>query len=387
MTIEEKFKEWDDVFWKNFIYPNTKPLDYNGSNIPFASVNMTNGLGNTGDGTINLAYLMTYLWISEKNKTYHSITIDNCLDTLIRLEINAFLYFKKAFPHLFTTEDHFHNGFFLRDDIDMSKVSWGNYRMLQTLSNEDPCHSPFISQDQVWNLNPILSKIMTDNLLSDDIREKAREIGYGINDYIYKNGYTIYNVYLSYIVHMISYLPNTNLSMEERRQDREENFKPNIKVKRGANNWYYSGGTKACRDAFRNGVCGYKSSLRTFLYKCTICFLDKLYEPVYRLITGHDFKHNSYYCYGAASNIWYSKNYKKNFLNKFNKSLKDAKGNREELFQPMIAPIVLYETEGVDIDGLKAYLEKYPFFDENETNVTSPIEGLILYEFYKNLIK
>ena len=384
MELNEKYKQWDEVFWKYFLVPSSNPLVENGTNIPFAVVNIKNGLGNTGDGTINIANLLTYLWISGKNNTIHPIDIDDCLDTLIRLEVGAFLYYKNAFPYLFQTEDEFQEGFFIRDDIDKSKASWGSYRMLQTLSNEDPCHSPFTSQDQVWNLNPILSYIMTDETIKEGVREKAREIGYGMNDYIYRNGYTIYNPYLSYINHMVGYLPSFNLGMDERRNDRKEHFKPNIKVKRGANNWYYSGGTKACRDAFYNGCKDYSHSLRTFLYRGIIAFLDKVYEPIYRMFTKKDFKHNSYYCYGATSGIWYSKNFEKTVLKKFNKSLKGAEGKREELFQPINVPYVLYKNKEVDLEGLKSYLEKYPAFDENAENVDSPIEALILYEYYKS---
>lgn len=386
--IEDKFIEWELILFDKFLAPSNNALSENGTNIPLSYIYSSSGRGNTGDGTINLANLMTYIWIGNKNGKSFPISLIDCLNTLKRLENNAYEYFKEAFPHFFNDNDKdkiYKEGFFVRDDIEKDKVDWGNWKMLHTLENEDPCHSPFVSQDQVWNLNPILSKIMLDSSLDESVREEARKIGYSINNYIKENKYTIYNPYLSYINHMFSFLPPFNYNVPQRVQYRLKNFEPNIKVKRGANNWYYSGGTFAAWNAFRTNKFDYKHNLRTFLYRGIIFVLDKIYEPLYRLFTKSDFKHNSYYCYGATSGIWYSKNYENNFLKRFNKSLEDTKGEREELFESNIAPIVLINNKDIDIEKLGEYLYKYPSYNENEEIIYNPLESLILFEFYRYL--
>ena len=386
--IEDKFTEWEILFWDKFIVPSKNAKEENGTNIPVAQIYSSTGKGNTGDGTINLANLMIYLWIGGKNESKYPIDLIDCLYTLRRLENNAYEYFKEAFPHIFNDSDKeniYIEGFFVRDDISEDNVDWGNWRMLHTLSNEDPCHSPFVSQDQIWNLNPILSKIMLDNELDETTREEAREIGYAINNYVKANNYTLYNPYLSYLNHMFSYLPPFKYNTNQRHQDRLKKFKPDIKVKRGANNWYYSGGTSAAWDAFREKKFDYHHNFRTFLYRGIIFCLDKIYEPLYRLFTNSDFKHNSYYCYGATSGIWYNKNYEKNFLKRFNDSLNEAKGDREEIFESYIAPLVLKDNEDVDVEKLGEYLYLYPKYDETSSTIINPLEGLILYEFHKYL--
>ena len=75
----------------------------------------------------------------------------------------------------------FEKGFFLRDDIHsedaskfgLSKISSGYTNGIE-LKDEDPCFSPFTSQDQIWNLAPILA------FLSEKGFEEARQAGYDI---------------------------------------------------------------------------------------------------------------------------------------------------------------------------------------------------------------
>ena len=404
MTINEKFKEWNNVFWEYFVSIPDKEkgetaLETKGTLLPFASFYWNSKKGNTGDATINYSKMLIYMWLCRKNKDSEvtiPITIEDALNVMLRLENSAYDFYKNAFPYLFDNnydpEDKiFKKGFFVRDDIDEDKVIWGNWRMLHTLDNEDPCHSPFVSQDQVWNINPALSAIMLDEEnCSENERYTASFIGNSINDYIADNGYTIYNPYLSYIKHMTCYLPDFDLTVTERQSDRYSKFKPNIKVKRGANNWYYAGGTQSCCDAFSERKYDYNHTLRTFLYRGTIFFLDRIYEPIFKLFTGNDFKHNSYYCYAATSGIWYNKNYKKRFLKRFNKSLVKAVGNPEELFEGFIAPIVLNDSKNeVDSEGLERYLDNYPSFQVDTTNaeniISNPIEALILWQFWKSI--
>lgn len=399
MAIDDKFKEWDGIFWKYFVTVPDKEkgetaLETKGTLLPVTTFHWECKKGNTGDASINYAKMLIYMWLCNKNGTENAlvvppVTLDEALDVLPRLENSAYEYYANAFPYLFEDGEHFYKGFFVRDDIDKDKVVWGNWRMLHTLDNEDPCHSPFVSQDQVWNINPALSAIMLDEeLVPSNTRVTAAFLGYKINDYLASNGYTIYNPYLSYIKHMACYLPDFDLSVYERQLDRENHFKPDIKVKRGANNWYYAGGTQACRDAFEMGKYDYDHTMRTFLYRGAIFFLDRIYEPLVKLFTGNDFKHNSYYCYAATSGIWYNKKYKERFLKRFNKSLEEAVGDPEELFEGFIAPIVLMDkTDEVDMEGLERYLDNYPSFQvgttEAEDAIHVPIEAMILWQFWR----
>ena len=376
----DKMEEWNKIYFDKFLFISNE--NENGSNIPVSSVSRE-GYKNTGDGTINLASLMAYIWIGNKLGKEYPITLMDCLLALRRMEKRAYDYFREKFPYLFTEgrkNISYCKGFFVRDDIEDSSVTWGNWRMLNTLENEDPCHSPFVSQDQVWNLNPILSCIMRDEELDEDTRNLAREIGIDINNYIVSNGYTLYNPYLSYIKHMYGYLPPFNYNVQQRKEDRDKHLKYTIKVKRGANNWYYSGGSQAALSAFNNNEYDYKHTLRTFLYRGVVFFLDKIYEPIYKLIMKSDFKHNSYYCYGATSGIWYNKKYNKNFLKRFNKSLEE-KDN--EIFETNIAPIVLKDIDGINLEKLEDYIENsIPNYNENDSWTNTPIDYLLLYNLY-----
>lgn len=78
-------------------------------------------------------------------------------------------------------------GFFLRDDVNSSLASKFGLKSIRTgyssgieRIDEDPCFSPFVSQDQIWNLVPILSYL-------SDTYEKAKELGKDITEYVIKN--------------------------------------------------------------------------------------------------------------------------------------------------------------------------------------------------------
>lgn len=366
MTLEEKYNQWNDIFWKYFIVADKDGKQ--GTNIPFESYNFDKDQVIVGDGTINIAQLLTYMWVSKKNNVTYSINCIDCLTTLHRLEFTAWEYFLDKFPSL---DFPYYFGFFLRDDCNQSNVVCGAWYALHNTYKDDPCYSPFVSQDQVWNLNPILMQLHKEGFPLADLQGEFN------NAYIKNNGYTIYNPYLSYVNHFFKYLPANVNDMDARREEREKAFKPNVKVKRGANNWYYSGGTKACYDAFTSDNYKYKHSLRTFLYRTEIFFLDRIYEPIYKLITGKDFKHNSYHCYAATSGIWYNNKFAKRFKKRFNKYLSKGK-----LFEGNIAPIVLQD--GCDTNKLKAWLESYP--EPTTTgSVNSPLEFLTMYQFWKSL--
>lgn len=396
MTIEQKFEKIEEFFWNNFFYciDNGSTVSNNsGSNIPYQSIVFTNGtksLSDVGDGTINLAGLWTLLWMKEKLNIESPLNLAHALKVYDRLVEAA--YINDGIDNWYVDEKWIVNGFFLRDDILGDSDIKSNLRMLYGPVNEDPCHSSFVSQDQVWNMNPILAQ------LAKEGNEKAKRIGLDINSYIQDNGYTIYNPYLSRLVHFYTYLPTFNenkVKAWDRQEDRDNHYKPNIKVKRGANNWYYSGGTKAAVRFFSNdsptGGLAF-NSLREIIYKGIVFILDRVYEPTYRLITGSNFKHNSYYCYAATSGIWYNRKYKERFTNRFNRSLKDT---NVEAFEANIAPIVLSDC-AVDIDSLNDYLDVRgkSYCDGidclNSGNYDtiqfpSPLNDLLLYYLYKRI--
>lgn len=245
MTIRDKYFGWKDIFFDRFVHCcNEKSDQPQGSNIPLAKINFDNKTGYVEDGTINIAELLQYLWINNKvyGCEYAPIDISSALQTLIRLTENA--------KHMFEDQPGVYDmipyrGFFLRDDflsgkdysLDLDKIVSGMGGWYG--EDEDPCYSMFVSQDQIWNLNPILK------VLADEGSILAKELGYDINSYVSDNGYTIYNPYLSWINHYYHYCPTFNedkLKPWDRVEDRENKFKMTDKVKRGANNWYYSGG-------------------------------------------------------------------------------------------------------------------------------------------------
>ena len=395
MTIEEKFEKIEEFFWVNYFYlliGDGTVSNKSGSNIPYQSV-IFNKDGthyyDVGDGTINLASLWTLLWMKEKLGLTSPITLQHALEVYDRLVEAA--YINSGIENWYVEELGVVSGFFLRDDIPVHENIKSNLGMLQDGINEDPCHSPFVSQDQVWNMNPILAQ------LAKEGNQRAKRIGLEINSYIQDNGYTIYNPYLSGFVHFHTYCPTFNenkVKVWERQQDRDNHYKPNIKVKRGANNWYYSGGTKAAVKFFSyisptGGL--HFNSLREIIYKGIVFILDRVYEPAYHLITGSDFKHNSYYCYAATSGIWYNRKYKERFTDRFNSSLKDT---TMEAFEANIAPIVLDDC-AVDINNLnnyldirgKSYCDAIDSINNADSTVhfPSPLNDLLMYYLYKRI--
>lgn len=385
MTLEEKFSKWSDLYFSRFIYLGN-PAEC-GTNIPLEKVNLSTGEGVVGDGTVNIAGLMQLLFVMDLMGETKPASMLNMLYTISRLHISAHDYFKDKFPSI--VEDEVESGFFLRDDISKSNEAFlestglksviSNLGMLETLDGEDPCHSPFVSQDQVWNLSPILMAIgLSYKATNHDLSELAFGTGYNLNKYIKDNGYTVYNPYLSQIYHFFTYL-NLNVDYDRRQQERKDAYRPSIKVKRGANNWYYSGGTKAAVDAFQCEKREYEGSLRTFLYKGELFFLDRIWEPVLQLLGG-SFKHNAIYCYAATSGIWYSGGFAKRVVDRANRELK--KGN---LFEPNIL-FLAGEVSELDFDLLKDWLEAYPE-PATEGWVTSPIDFLYTYKWYQRYMQ
>lgn len=376
MTIDEKFEEWKDVFFDKFVKVSSDGCEQ-GSCVPLEEIDLERSRGYVGDGTINLALMMTYLALAEKARDETPISIFSCLQTLDRLH-EAALELYKPFKMVSDRFQDAVTGFFLRDDID--PYGWEGldtvvsaYGMFHHI-DEDPCASPFTSQDQVWNLSPILMYLAASLGYID-----ATDIGYDMNAFIKDNGYKVTNPYLSWINHYHSYLPSMNESKVkawEREEDREKHFKYDVKVKRGANNWYYSGGTKANVDAFKKGK--YEHDLRTFLYRSEVLFLDRVWWPLVRFV-GAGAKENAIYCYAATSGIWYNKKFKKRLSGRFNDSLTEGM-----LFGANVAPLVC-DPADIDWEAVDFWLDAYPSYSEidKEENIWSPIEFMIVYEWRK----
>lgn len=377
MTIRDKYFGWKDIFFDRFVHCcNEKSDQPQGSNIPLAKINFDNKTGYVEDGTINIAELLQYLWINNKvyGCEYAPIDISSVLQTLIRLTENAkFIFDDQPGIH----DMILYRGFFLRDDflpgkdysLDLDKIVSGMGGWYG--EDEDPCYSMFVSQDQIWNLNPILK------VLADEGSILAKELGYDMNSYVSDNGYTIYNPYLSWINHYYHYCPTFNedkLKPWDRVEDRKNKFKMTDKVKRGANNWYYSGGTISCVDNFLGKE--YRKNLRTFIYRGIVFFLDRIWHtPLFEKM-GVKMKYNAYYCYAATSGIWYDKGFKERLAKRFNKSL----GGDGELFGANLACMVC-DRKDIDWEALRLWLDKYD--DPTDKGmVNSPIQFMYLYLYY-----
>ena len=61
MTREEKYKAWEDIFYKYFIYKSDMSFE-SGSNLPLASINFNDLNGFSGDGIIDLSYYIQYAY-------------------------------------------------------------------------------------------------------------------------------------------------------------------------------------------------------------------------------------------------------------------------------------------------------------------------------------
>ena len=190
-SLWDKYNRIKEVFYRDFVYDSS--YTEQASCIPLSSVK--NGVGWVGDGTINLAqYLQlvyTEMILGYKTKD----DVRNAILVLTRLADTTYdLFFNNNKGIYFK----FEKGFFLRDDIHsedaskfgLTKISSGYTNGIE-LKDEDPCFSPFTSQDQIWNLAPILA------FLSEKGFEEARQVGYDIFEYVIRNRHKIYNPYYS----------------------------------------------------------------------------------------------------------------------------------------------------------------------------------------------
>ena len=102
-TLEEKYVEYRDLYYKYFVWMGdaTKPGTY----IPLSRVDLVNGLGEIGDGTINFAELLTLEHLLNRKGTMYATAFT-------RLVYAAKNYFKGSF-----ITNKTYDGFFVRDDI------------------------------------------------------------------------------------------------------------------------------------------------------------------------------------------------------------------------------------------------------------------------------
>lgn len=380
MVLEDKYKEWSDIYWTKFVKAGDPRVA--GNNIPLESLDAASRHGEVGDGTINIAEMMQFIHVLHRLGEKAPVSMSDALWTIERLQQAAYHYYQDKFPE-FQIPEYW---FLLRDDISprdadyMSGMNLGSvkscYGMLTTGAYDDPCWGSFESQDQIWNLNPMLFAVSQDKAYSETDSVMANNIGYGLNNYIASNGYTVYDPYLSYIKHRITYCPDFDKEVYERLEEREQAFKPNIKVKRGANNWYYAGGTQACRDAFADNEKSYEHTFRTFFYRGTIFFLDCIWEPLLKIF-GEEFKHNSYNCYAATSGIWYGPNFEKKTAKRLNKSLENG-----DPYNPNTSFLVS-KPEDVDWNLVYKWLDNYPAPDNTKMEYWTPVQFLYIYGYYK----
>lgn len=374
MELKDKYEGWKEIYWSDFIVPMIGGYDVQGNNIPLQEIDYSASKGTVGDGTINMSLLMQYIYAAERNGEELPITNDDVLMSLRRLVKAAKRAYRTPCVNLISTEE----GFFMRDDIDptdhgfkVSKVVSGYGGWLGY--DEDPCYSPFVSQDQVWNLSPMLYRLKMEG------NDEAMILGWDINSWIKDNGYSVRDPYMSWIRHYHDYLPSMNTDRVEpweRAADRMEKFRFTEKVKRGANNWYYSGGTSANVDMFE-GRARYRHTLRTFLYRGIVFFLDRIWHSDLMRKLGVPAKQNAYYCYAAVSGIWYGPGFKERLARKFNESL-----SGDDLFEPNVV-FLAADHEDIDWDGVKGWLDRFPE-PKREGVVSSPIVFLYVYQWYLN---
>lgn len=368
MTKEEKYNKYKELFEDNFVCVG----EGKGTNLPLSSVNYDTMHGEMGDGTINLAYYIQYVYTRYLLGEVIKENIEATLRTLKRLIDGCYDMFVNDYPNMYFKKE---DGFFLRDDVDHTMASYFNLKSIKTgYSNgieridEDPCFSPFVSQDQIWNLVPILAHLSSEF-------ELARELGKAITEYVVKHHHIIYNPYYSAIYHNWTYLHIFD-PYEERIPERNSKLKYTIKVKRGAYNWYFAYGFKKVFNKFGGDSNTFWSSL---WYKPFIFLADRIYHPYICKWFNLPVKNTSFYSLAMAGDAWYFGDYEERIVDKFNESLE----NGDELFMPQLA-FLTSKKKDINLNLLSEYLNNYPE-PKAKGVMKSPIEFLYLYNHYRLL--
>lgn len=375
MTIEEKYQGWKEIFYKYFIYKNND--NDNGSNIPLSVIDLDKKIGSSGDGTIHLSYYLQYAYTLLLLNEDDGTELANGLKTLQRLCDNAYNVCIEGYSNIYYNKEP---GFFLRDDISIDDANKFNLNSVSTtytraveLVDEDPCESAFVSQDQVWNLVPILVKLSNEYPI-------AKTLGYNILKFIITNKHRIYNPYYSAIYHHWTYLPSMNedkVKPWKRIEDRNKHLKYNIRVKRGSHNWYFSYGFKKAYNKFGGDSKTFWSSL---WYKPFIFLADRVWEPILNLFGG-EVKNTSYYSLGVGANAWYAGSCDKRLINRFNDTLYKSYFNKVDLFMPQLV-FLSNKSDDIDLELLELWLDNYTNPVESG-EIQTPIIFMILYNWYK----
>ena len=371
MGIDEKYNEYKKLFYKYFIkkaYHNVK-----GSNIPLSLINLDNLYGEMGDGTINLSLYMQYIYTEYVLDNVGLEDLVSPLGTLQRLIDSCYELFVKKFPGVYFK---FEDGFFLRDDVSSDMASDFNLNYINTgystgieRINEDPCFSPFTSQDQIWHLIPILRFLLYKGIYNNT----CSSLGKNITGYVVKNKHIIYNPYYSALYHNWTYL-HIFEPFSQRIAERNSKLKYTIKVKRGANNWYLAYGFKKAYNRF-GGKC--KTFLSSLWYKPFIFLADRIYHPYICKWFKLPVKNTSYYSLGEDA--WYNNKFEDRLIKKFNESLKTS-----ELFMPQLV-FLTKNRHKINLDLVEKWLNNYPEVPKSGI-IKSPLEFMIIYNWY-NIIK
>lgn len=172
--MEEKYEEYLKAFFDSFIF-----LDKDGETDPYLpgcyipGSQIINQVLFVGDGTINMSEFAQFLFVRtllNDTELPTEVILDGLNTTLMRLSGGAYEIYKGLgtdvcdfYPqNLKLTQDY---GFWLRDDMEsvasfafkgVDKVESGYSGSVAGTTYEDTCYSPFISQDQVWNMCPII---------------------------------------------------------------------------------------------------------------------------------------------------------------------------------------------------------------------------------------
>lgn len=393
MTLKEKYKKYKEMFFSHFI----KVDDYSksGTNIPLQEVTFgeSSNLGTVGDGTINMANYMTYLvsclYTEDDEFEIEEIKmkIQYCLESIKRLIERPYNDAKRLYTNIeFEKED----GFFVRDDFDGTtefeqniSLSFCSYNSVTFNEKEDPCHSAYVSQDQIWNLAPILSFLGNrSDLVGTYIAVLADTLLVDTLSYVIDHNHKIYDPYFSTVYWYKTYVPtfNTNkVAPWNRKQDRDDHLKYKIKVKRGANNWYYAYGFRKTYDKVAVNKCnGFESLLYSFIYFPIIFLSDRIWWPTLQKVFGKSRKDNSIYCLGVSGKVWYSG--RKAFLKRLQKRFNDDIENY--VFTCFLESITQENFSKLDLQKIDDYLNEYEEIDSlTNRTIKSPLGFLLLYNF------
>lgn len=378
MKIEDKYNRYLDFYNEYFIHEGIWSEE--GNNIPASMVSFRNGeseLVNMGDGTINLAHHLQFLFSRHLNGEDVKNKLYNSLMTISRLSLSASKEYKRRYPEIdFPLE----LGFFFRDDVNSKMTDFYHCnKIISAYTNsieridEDVTWSCYVSQDQLWNLAPAL-RIM--QWIDEDIKSTSIDISKNLFGYVIDNNHVIYDPHASKILHYWKYIDFGEFSGRLERRDKSLKYK--VKVKRGAYNWYFSYGFRKSLKILGNVTPNKFITFLSLLWYAPFTFLaDKIYYPIATKL-GVRRKDNSYHCLAFASDCWCGGD---KFWKRLLKRVKDE-DNEDYMWLLIPELIKKNKIEEIDIDWIINYLEDYPdpIIDGNMNN---PLLFMTMYNYYK----